>query len=434
MTMGRWEMKQRFDVLGRWILGVAACCLIAPVALAVGAVGSGPIRSGPPRLVGRQADLAAAHGLIARLAVLRRAQTAADVLPSPLHLPRFSRGGVIIASLSRLVASTPSAKLFLVVITPPGGPRPALWGAKFGDQVAIVAVTAAGASESVGIPAAELANANQLEPPLGGLSVRASAQADQVGIVPDGVARVSWTFAKFSNHGVHSGRVVSLPVSNNVAVIARDRSTALLLGARWYAADGTPVSSSDRALRQATAARDATIRRQIIVQDAHTAARPSPLILADFAVFAIHSRTGLRIPGGIVISKPSLTMVPLPILEITSGGQPPQLDPDEMRQVTTRSGFQFWVIPGHRGLCVAFVDSPRPPLFGGGAGEGCSGTVRAATSFGAGLSSGYPGGRSVSVRLLPNTHPTITVRTRDGRRRTIRPPYGIYVTHTGPLR
>jgi hypothetical protein len=422
-------MKRGFGVLGRWVLVVAACCSIAPVALAVGA---GASRSS--RLTGRQVNLGPAQGLIARLAVLRRAQTAADVLPSALHLPRFSRGGVIIPSLTRLVALTPNAKLFLVVMTPPGGPRPALWGARFGDQVAIVAVTAAGASESVGIPAADLSNADQLEAALGGTSVAASARTDEVGIVPDGVARVSWTFAALSNRGFHPGRVVSLPVSNNVAVVARDKSTAVLLSARWYAADGTRVPSSDRALRQATAARDATIRRQIIRQDARTRVRPSPAIVADFAVFTVHSRTGVRIPGGTVISKPSLTTVPLPILQITSGRQPPQLDPEEMRQVTTRSGFQFWVIPGQRGLCVAFVDSPRPPLFGGGAGEGCSVTVSATTSLGGGLSSGYPGGRSVSVRLLPNTHPTITVRSRDGHRRTIRPPYGIYVTHTGPPR
>jgi hypothetical protein len=305
-----------------------------------------------------------------------------------------------------------------------------LWGARFGDQVAIVAVTAAGASESVGIPAADLSNADQLEPPLGRGSVRSGAPADQVGIVPDGVVRVSWTFAKLSSRGVHAGRVVSLPVANNIAIVTRDGSTALLLSARWYAADGTQVPSSGRALRQATAARDATIRRQIILQDAHTASRPSRVILADFAVFAIHSHAGVRIPGGMVISKPSLTTVPLPILQLTSGRQPPQLDPEDMRQVGTRSGFRFWVIPGHRGLCVAIVDPPRRPLFGGGAGEACSPTVQAATSFGGGLSSGYPGGRSVSVRLLPNTHPTITVRLRDGRRKTIRPPYGIYVTHT----
>jgi hypothetical protein len=226
-------MTQRLSVLGRWMVVVAACCSIAPVALAVGRA-----RSGSLGLVGQRVDPAAAQGLITRLAVLRRAQTAADVLPSLLRLPHSPRGGVIIPSLTRLVAAAPNAKLFLVVMTPPAGSRPALWGAKFGDQVAIVAVTAAGASESSGIPAADLSNADEIEPPLQSTNGRSLAHPDQVGIVPDGVARVSWTFAKLSNRSFHAGRVVSLPVANNIAFVARDNSTALLLSGRWYAADG----------------------------------------------------------------------------------------------------------------------------------------------------------------------------------------------------
>jgi len=33
------------------------------------------------------------------------------------------------------------------------------------------------------------------------------------------------------------------------------------------------------------------------------------------------------------------------------------------------------VIPGHRGVCVAFVDQSRLPSLGEGAGEGCSGNI-----------------------------------------------------------
>lgn len=421
-------MKRPFGVLGRWVLGVVACCVIAPVALA-----NGTVADRSHRLVGRQADPVGAQGLIARLAVLRRPQIPAEVLPSPLGLKRVPDDGVIIPSLTRLVASPPNTRLFLVVTTPPGGRHP-LWSAKFGDQVAIVSVTAAGASESLGIPAADLSNANELErPPFRGTSRYALSAVYDVGIVPDWVARVSWTFA---NRRFRPGRAVNLSVSDNVAVVGFDRSTTgPLFSARWYAADGTSIPSSDSALRGAIAARDAVIRRQIIRQDARTSARPSPVVLAAFAVFAVHSRTGVRVPGGIVIAKPLLSTVPLAILQITSCCQPPQLDPEDMRQVTTRSGFQFWVIPGHRGICVAFVDKPLlPDLFGLGAGEACIANVRDATTFGSGLSSGSPGGATVSVRLLPITHPTITIRTRGGHRRTIRPPYGIYVTHTGPRR
>jgi hypothetical protein len=193
-------------------------------------------------------------------------------------------------------------------------------------------------------------------------------------------------------------------------------------------------ATSDRAYQMAVAARDAVMRAQIIHLDARTSARPSPAILANFAAFSIHSRKGVRIPGGDVIAHPSLATVPLAILQLTSGHQPPQLDPEAMRQITTPSGFQSWIIPGHRGMCVALIDKPRIPSLGGGAGEGCSADITSTLSHGGGITSGSPGGASDSVRILPATHPTITVRTANGHRRTIRPPYGIYITHTAPKR
>lgn len=415
-------MERRFDVFGRLGLGVIASVVLAPVALMVSSAASGASGS-----AGVQAGVGA-QALVAKLAVLRRPQTAADMLPAGLHLARFPRSGAIVASLTRLVATPPGARLFVVVTTPASGPR-SLWSPKLGDQVAIVAVTGATGEQSVAIPAADLTDANQLEtPPVTGRTASAIANSYQVGIVPDGVARVSWTFA---NRQLRPGRVVNLAVSNNIAL---NRSSGLLLSARWFTADGAAFPTSDRAYQMAIAARDAVIRAQIIRLDARTSARPSPVILADFAVFSIHSRKGVRIPSGDVISHPSLATVPLAILQLTSGRQPPQLDPEAMRQITTPSGFQTWIIPGHRGMCVALVDKPRIPSLGGGAGEGCSGNIANTLSHGGGISSGYPGGASVSVRILPTTRPTITVRTANGHRRTIRPAYGIYITHTGPKR
>lgn len=415
-------MQRRFDVFGRLSLGVIASLVLMLMALAVGSAASGASGSaGVQSVVGVQA-------LVAKLAVLRRPQTAADMLPAGLHLARFPRSGKILPSLTRLVATPPGASLFLVVTTPASGPR-SLWSPKLGDQVAIVSVTGATGEESVAIPAADLTDANQLEtPPVTGRSASAIANSYQVAIVPDGVARVSWTFA---NRQLRPGRVVNLAVANNIAL---NQSSGLLLSARWFTADGAVFPTSDRAYQMAVAARDAVMRAQIIRLDARTSARPSPAILAGFAVFSIHSRTGVRIPGGDVISHPALATVPLPILQLTSGRQPPQLDPEAMRQITTPSGFQTWIIPGHRGMCVALVDKPRIPSLGSGAGEGCSPNIASTLSHGGGISSGYPGGASDSVRILPTNRPIITIRSTNGHRRTIRPAYGIYITHTGPKR
>lgn len=111
-------------------------------------------------------------------------------------------GGLVI--LRGLSGKDPGARLFPVVTAPAGGRLP-LWSPKLGDQVAIVA---------------------------------------------DGVARVRWTFG---NRAGRPGHRINVDVVNNVAFALTQRLTGFLLGARWYAADGTLVPTSDRALRQAIA-------------------------------------------------------------------------------------------------------------------------------------------------------------------------------------
>lgn len=75
-------------------------------------------------LLGRSAPApaASAQGLIARLAVLRRPQVAADRLPAGLgHIDGV---GHVIPGLTRLVASPAGARLYLVVSTRGPGPAP----------------------------------------------------------------------------------------------------------------------------------------------------------------------------------------------------------------------------------------------------------------------------------------------------------------------
>jgi len=147
-------------------------------------------------------------------------------------------------------------------------------------------------------------------------------------------------------------------------------------------------------------------------------------------VFSITSRIGVHVPGGLTISWPPLASLPYPVVNMADPNQPAQLDPYDIRQVTSASGLQLWVIPGARGLCVAVLDHARFPSPLGietGGGEGCAPNIAAAESDGSGLSSGRPGGITTTYLVRPKSNPTITIRTGRHGHRTIRLPYGVYM-------
>lgn len=98
----------------------------------------------------------------------------------------------------------------------------------------------------------------------------------------------------------------------------------------------------------------------------------------------------------------------------------------DIRQATTRSGISAWIIPGAHSLCVAEVDKPHFPFLGTSAGMSCSRDVASATAQGAGVSSGHPGGVTWHYGVLPNTKPTLTIRTGPHSHKTLRPPDGVY--------
>ena len=362
-----------------------------------------------------------AAALIARLAVLQRPQTPSDVLPSGLELP--ARGqGTIIPSLTRLVATPLGTSVYLTVFTPAGGSLP-LWSPRLGDQVSLVSVTDRGAELTEPVPAVDLSNGNTV-------AIIGSGSPPgpdyYVGIVPDGVAQVAWTFA--NSQGKHPYRVTA-QASNNVAVAPFHPGTPFLLRAAWYAADGRGVPTSDSALLHAIAARQSIERKRIIRRDARIRYRPANALLAAFPVFNVTSRTGVKV-GGLTISHPALSSLPLAILEITgyAGNHRfnPGLDPKDIRQATTASGVSAWIVPGARTLCVAVVDKPRFPLFAGtGAGMGCSRDVAAALADGSGISSDR-----WHYGVLPKTKPTLTIRTGPHSSKTIHPPDGVYIYRT----
>jgi hypothetical protein len=241
---------------------------------------------------------------------------------------------------------------------------------------------------------------------------------------------VVWTFANAQRK--HRYLVDGL-AANNVVVAPFRAASPFLLHTTWYAADGAVVPTSDSLLRHAIAARQNILRKRLIRQDSQIRYRPPRTLLAAFAVFDVTSRTGVKV-GGLTISHPAPSSLPLAILSLTARvGHPgfgPELDPNDVRRATTRSGVSAWIIPGVHSLCVAEVDKPRFPLYGTGAGMACSPDVASAVSGGAGLTSGYPGGGTWHYGVLPRTKPTLTIRSGPHRHKTIHPPDGVYIYRT----
>ena len=361
--------------------------------------------------------------LTARLAELQRPQTPSDVLPSGLELPAEGQG-TIIPALTRLVATPAGVSIYLAVFTPGRGSLP-LWRPSLGDQVSLVSVTPNGAELTEPVPAVDLSNGRSV----GILGSGSQRGPDYyVGIVPDGVARVAWTFANVNGKDPYH---VTAQAANNVVVAPFRAGTPFLLRVTWYAAGGAVVPTSDSALLHAIATRENIKRGRIIRRDARIRYRPASALLAAFAVFNVTSRTGVKV-GGLTISHPALSSLPLAILSITGHARnprfDPELDPKDIRQATTRSGIRAWIIPGARSLCVAVVDKPHfPRLFGGtGAAMGCSRDVASALSRGAGIS-----GDNWHYGVLPNTKPTLTIPAGPDAHKTIRPPDGVYIYRTG---
>lgn len=367
---------------------VPAGALAVAVVIAVAAIGllghrrpagPGPAAAGAP----------GAQRLIARLAVLRRPQEAADVLPAGVHVAN-APAGKIIPAYTRLVATPPGARLYLVV-TRPYDHRGALWSPRLGDQVALVEVTDKGATQSAGIPAADLDDPSQ-ESDLGyspRYPGRFSPHELMAEVVPDGVARVRWSFAV---PGPGPNYTASMQVANNVVFAGetgRGTRDAALIHVSWYTASGAPVPTSDATLRRARAAQDAPVRARSIREDRRHHYTAPPSLLARFSIFRVDSPTGVHVPGGLTLLHPSLSAVPTPVL--ASPVDQVQLDPFQMREVITSSGVRVFVIPGQRGMCVSYtVPSPLTGLFEGG-GANCSGSLAQAESEGLSLNASDPG-------------------------------------------
>jgi hypothetical protein len=401
---------------GRWHPRIvwSACMLVAVLAVIGGFAASGEWAAASANAT------SGASALERALAVLRRPQTAADQLalnpasPHPAH-------GANLPALTRLVSSLPGVTVFLVVnepLTTGPGHLPPLWSPRLGDQIATVAVIAGRQEETAGAPAADLPNATQVS-----YIGSAGASTYVVGIVPDGVARVRWTFAAADGRRAQTAWPT---VANNVA-IAPGPAGDSLTSAEWFAGDGRRIRTSDAALASAQAARQAFIRAALIKRDRHSKNRPAPVLLDRFPVF---SRQALRhTVGGVTVSRPSLASLPLGILSLASNGGG-RLDASQTRQIVTRSGIRFWIVPGATDACI-FNLEPGP---GNGAYGSCPRNLATLEADGITEKSQLPNGKQVTTGIVPDTNATVRYQTNSGKTSTVPVINGVFAIPLARLR
>ena len=247
---------------GGLVVALASGAAIAVAVIAIGVTGHGGSS-------GRSSshESACTRKLFAGLGVLRRPQTAADRAFQPPPLPEaqpiperkglLSSGGAayaplrinLVPSLTRLARTLPGGRrVFLVVYAPP----PAGLAADLGDEVwAYLTTPGTRSPVSLGSPlsGAFLSSLDKL-PPL-------DYAATFIALVPDGVARVVWTFPRqtipsFKAPGgrVFPGRVVRgatlvATVSGNVAAVgARHPVEPFPSSTTWLAADGHVIAAA----------------------------------------------------------------------------------------------------------------------------------------------------------------------------------------------
>jgi len=341
---------------------------------------------------------AGARALVARLAVLRRPQTAADRLPARLsaQLPGIGLGFRIIPQLTRLAATIDagagllsSVDIYVVVGGPPGVPV---------DIVTTLAV--AGGSTLLGQP--EVVD-DPIAIATGGLTPTAVGSAGDyrvvanrgtvatgqsgvnLSVVPDGVTRVKWVFG---------ARALYPQIENNVAV-TRVAGPQGLSDATWYGAHGQVIASvSPQAQRQALQARALAASERDPI---------APELAAHFAIF----RRPVPPPA-------SNTFPPARIARGAIGNYGYDQDNGyrvnvaQARFVPYPGTAGFWVIPGTRGVSMAALGSggDSVPIA-----VALSGRLITTTCCGA-------NGETV-WGLAPDGNPTITIVLASGARRAV---------------
>jgi len=270
------------------VSSVLVVCVVAIGALTLGR-GAAPQGASATQGVG---------GLLKRLAVLRRPQTAADRSYPYLAPGLQGRAGVITRNLTRLAATTSSAtgpvRVYVIVRKFPARPRFGRAGLLTVNAFAVDAhnqlagATGPLTAAMIGTPG----NAgSRLIPSKLGIS---SSTGVTVGIVPDGVVRVKWVFSGAGFGITHAREVTVYPlVRQNVAVAAITSGQGPLAHATWYGARGQVLASGtgntqEQLLLRAIRSVNASRRRAI-----------APFLLAHFGLFrSVPADTPARIRPG----------------------------------------------------------------------------------------------------------------------------------------
>jgi hypothetical protein len=390
---------------GALVIALSTVCVLAVAAIALIA-----LRQRAPSGTTATPASPSLAALEAKLAVLRRPQTAADrTYPSRLFGgARTARKVGVIPSLTRLagifnVAPVGPVRVYVFVrqLPPSPGPRypaPLTVGTYV---VSAFAVGVHGAIESAATPvtAATLDSARTLEPDL--RPPRTSLPANialALSIVPDWVTRARWDFTGADVGVLQRHPLSAYPqVRGNIALAAVQLQAGPLAGVTWYGASGRVV----------TAVGGADTRQQLQTIRSINASRThpiSPFLLAHYRLFRSTPPYDLATDDAFQRSGAEN--------QYTGGLGLNYWQTRYVGTVTGLDGPGLWITPGTRGFCI---NDPEAGDCGNLPAKGDTWAILGGSTFGTGRTTG----EETIAGLVPNGNPTVTVVLATGARKTV---------------
>lgn len=342
-------------------------------------------------------------GLISRLAVLRRPQRVSDRLPAIAAAMLHHLHVGFDPSLTRLATATSAgsastARLDVYVIVTGGVASP---GHSFASvRTVLVAVSPHGRYEvspsGLSAPSAAAFAQNVATP-----TDVAGQSGIQVGIVPDGVARVKWVLSQFPTSTAPPVTVYPR-VQSNVAIATGVFGGWQLASATWYGASGRVITSFSRLGR---IDRDEAVQARLIARSAR-----EPIARGLVEHFSVFRQPPPR----------SAPIKPLPAFARADiAARPQRLNVDQARFVQYPGTSGFWVVPGRLGAAIATSSSP-PGLSTGGWPLNRVLDGRMVASVGS-----APPHETV-YGLVPDGNPTVTIKLADGTTKSVRVIQNLY--------
>jgi hypothetical protein len=409
LRAGRARQRRRLPPVPHVSLGGTAVAVagLASLVLAVLAIALLGHRAPVHQDGGSTAVPLGAQRLVSALAILRRPQTAADrsLAAGALPLP----GGPLIPSLTRLAVNQPAVKVFIVVNAPG---RQSVWPARLGDQVSVIAQVDHRSYRTFPVPYVALRDTTTARNG-GGYIVE---------LVPDGVAKVRWSFPVKTGSYPLFGRVVNNVALNHFGPAQPQPG----LATDWWAANGRQVpTTTNVVMHQLTN----QLGARIAARHAHLASNPptirytvSPRLVQDFPLL---SRGATKRPDFTVTRLSAAAAAPI-VGAMAQPGEPAQIDLRSVLAVNTHTGLHFWVAPGANGICIVARHTGA-----------CPDDLASVLSAGMWDIIRGPNGAAMFVGVVPKTNTSVTFGLKSGGTRTvpvidglvITPDAGIIVTH-----